>query len=1103
MEVIAKLKKTRSSARGWTTRSSNALEALLAGSSASRIELEDAIEDFDKRLASLDEAQAALELEIDDTKELEFDIDDADKFRRQARIPRVKAAQRLVDMVKAEQPETSRSHSSGNDSGGSLSSKVRLPRLELPKFKGELTEWQSFWDRFMALVDDSSIPVISKFSYLLSLLEGEAKSVIQGLALTTSNYPVACTMLKERFGRPERIIFAHIQALLSANVPLKTQGPKYVSSLWKLQDELLIHIRSLKTLGVSGDQYGVFLTPVILSRLPHDIRMEWSREGSGHESDLNWLLNFLQKEIERRERSETFKDVSTGKVDTRIADSEKRKMSSASALQTSSEVGLGQFRCGFCNKRHKSEKCWDVLKLSSADREERIRGARLCFKCLGKGHVSRGCRHKCTKCNGNHNILCCSKTEANSVKDSDKQLCDPIPTEVVSPPGDDSVSYVNHVGMAHSKPRLSQNLLSQTCSVLQTAKVRVFGETGLSREATVLFDTGSDRSYVSSNFVGRIKPKWVSSEPISYSAFGGGKSNKGKLCNVYDMTLMDCKDVGHSLLAVEVPTICTPLIRPSVPCELLSAFTSVQLADDYKNNRHMTVDILVGLDAYWRFVDPSKFHQVEGLVAQESVFGWLLSGSWTTLFSREIVSTQMLCIENVSDSALRNFWDLESVGIRTDDAVFNRSFPDPVLKKFSETIKFDNGRYEVALPWKSSAAKENIINNERLARKRLEGLNRKFEKDPNLREQYDAVFQGYEQEGIIEEVPSSEIISPYPIYYLPHRPVVRESSSSTKVRPVFDASAVSYNGISLNDCLESGPSLNPNLVEILIRFRRWKVALTADITKAFLQICIRREDQDVHRFLWHCQGSIRTMRFNRVPFGNKSSPFLLNATIKHHLESFPSSKVVEELRDNLYVDDWLSGADSIDEGCAKFTEACNILAQAGMSLSKWKSNSKILTDKFNQNLDHQNEQEAIKVLGMQWFSSLDCFSFDGLDLGSHLELVSTKRAVLSLIARLFDPLGLISPFVMFAKVLFQDVWRLGLDWDEVLPEELQFKFQKWVKGIEILKTWKINRCYSPDLLWKSSSGVELHAFGDACEKGYGACVYLRIPLQDVFLKCLL
>ena len=159
------------------------------------------------------------------------------------------------------------------------------------------------------------------------------------------------------------------------------------------------------------------------------------------------------------------------------------------------------------------------------------------------------------------------------------------------------------------------------------------------------------------------------------------------------------------------------------------------------------------------------------------------------------------------------------------------------------------------------------------------------------------------------------------MFYLPHRPVVKESSSSTKVRPVFDASAEGPKCVSLNDCLEAGPNLIPSLVEILIRFRRWPVAIVADIKKAFLQISVRPQDCDVHRFLWDTDRGLRVMRILRVPFGNCSSPFMLNATIKHHLAQFKQSKVVSELQGYLYVDDWLSGANSELEAKSMMNEA--------------------------------------------------------------------------------------------------------------------------------------------------------------------------------------
>ena len=124
-------------------------------------------------------------------------------------------------------------------------------------------------------------------------------------------------------------------------------------------------------------------------------------------------------------------------------------------------------------------------------------------------------------------------------------------------------------------------------------------------------------------------------------------------------------------------------------------------------------------------------------------------------------------------------------------------------------------------------------------------------------------------------------------------PTVRESSLITKVRPVFDASVKGFNSVSLNDCLETGPNVTPDLPGILLRFGRWKIALSNDVTKAFLQFRVSREDQDAHRFLWDDHSVLRRMKFVRLPFGNKSSPFLLDATIIHHLAQSPHSRVIE------------------------------------------------------------------------------------------------------------------------------------------------------------------------------------------------------------------
>ena len=336
------------------------------------------------------------------------------------------------------------------------------------------------------------------------------------------------------------------------------------------------------------------------------------------------------------------------------------------------------------------------------------------------------------------------------------------------------------------------------------------------------------------------------------------------------------------------------------------------------------------------------------------------------------VAHQLLCFD-VSEATLHRMWDLESLGISSVDPKQS----DPVLDAFNRSVTFENDRYVVSLPWKQSeqgCVGQKLLNNVSLARKRLDSLSKRLSRDPALEQRYHVAVHEMEDSGVIHEVPSEEMVSKNPVFYMPHRPVVRESRVSTKVRPVFDASAAGPNGMSLNDCMETGPCLIPNLVEILIRFRRWPVALSADIQKAFLQIRVRQEDQDVHRFLWNDGDKIRVMRFDRVPFGNKASPFLLNATIKYHLSQFPPSRAVEELDENLYVDDFLSGADSSDEGCCLMKESLSVMKKANMTLTKWSSNNSAVSGMIACEFqDKHLDVDVFKVLGLEWRPIRDMF----------------------------------------------------------------------------------------------------------------------------------
>ena len=215
--------------------------------------------------------------------------------------------------------------------------------------------------------------------------------------------------------------------------------------------------------------------------------------------------------------------------------------------------------------------------------------------------------------------------------------------------------------------------------------------------------------------------------------------------------------------------------------------------------------------------------------------------------------------------------------------------------------------------------------------------------------EYDTVIRDQHERGIIEEIDPAEKTHGVRLHYLPHHPVVRRDKDTTKLRIVYDASAKAREGPSLNSCLYTGPCLLPSIVDTLIRFRYHKIALLADVEKAFLMILVSPCDRDVLRFLWLndiSKNNPRTVtyRFCRVVFGVTSSPLLLNATIEQHLLKYSDEhpELVQKLLNSLYVDDLNSGCTTVEEAFDLFVKSKKIMSQGGFNLRKWCSNSQEL-----------------------------------------------------------------------------------------------------------------------------------------------------------------
>ncbi|XP_035230013.1 uncharacterized protein LOC118201973 [Stegodyphus dumicola] len=295
------------------------------------------------------------------------------------------------------------------------------------------------------------------------------------------------------------------------------------------------------------------------------------------------------------------------------------------------------------------------------------------------------------------------------------------------------------------------------------------------------------------------------------------------------------------------------------------------------------IEILIGADIAGKLMTGGFKLLTSGLAAIETKLGWTLFGKNGM---REISDNSALLVTSMlnKEILISDLWSLDSLGILDPSEKKSKlELQEEARDHFLSTVKVnEEGRFQVSLPWLDNHLP--LKDNYDLAVKRLASTVKRLKAEKlKLYDAYGEVFSEWEQEGIIEEVPKSEI--DVTCHYLPHRHVVKENST-TRIRPVFDASAKQKGSPSLNDCLEKGQNLIELIPSILHRFRMNRIGVSADIRKAFLQISLNPKDKDYLRFLWYrTDGKLKYYRHCRVVFGVTSSPFLLVSVIHHLLES--------------------------------------------------------------------------------------------------------------------------------------------------------------------------------------------------------------------------
>ncbi|GBM25729.1 hypothetical protein AVEN_265228-1 [Araneus ventricosus] len=336
-------------------------------------------------------------------------------------------------------------------------------------------------------------------------------------------------------------------------------------------------------------------------------------------------------------------------------------------------------------------------------------------------------------------------------------------------------------------------------------------------------------------------------------------------------------------------------------------------------------------------------------------------------------------------------------------------------------------------------------NSRDIALNRLASLWTRLSRDQEYLKLYRDFLKEYEDLGHMTEI--RESVEPDVTYYMPHHGIYRPQKSTTKLRTVFNASTLTTSGKSLNSIQYNGGVIQDDLFTLLVRFRKHIFAFTADIRQMYRRINIDESQRKLQRILWKedVNKPIKTYQLNTVTYGTVSAPYLAMRTLKQisidEGKNFPIAASV--LCNDFYMDDVLSGANTLEAAKTLQHQLIDILKTAQMSLHKWCGNTSELIPTTENEYDFSSTDE-IKTLGIAWKARTDCFTFKvKVEQNAH----PTKRSVLSIIARLFDPLGLLGPVITKAKIFMQQLWLLKIDWGERLPEKEACEWQEFVKSL--------------------------------------------------------
>lgn len=444
-----------------------------------------------------------------------------------------------------------------------------------------------------------------------------------------------------------------------------------------------------------------------------------------------------------------------------------------------------------------------------------------------------------------------------------------------------------------------------------------------------------------------------------------------------------------SSITGQLPSYNINIAQLSIPKECFIA--------DPEFHRSSDVDMLLRAEVFYDALLSEKMYLTNGPMLIHTKFGWIVGGSmqhktksssFLSCFTRELKTGEVEIAEK-----LDKFFQADDHDYITTNNTPEEAYCEDVFMK--TTSQDESGKFIVQMPFKFNVHElgTNLANAERTL-KWQESLRRKDEVYNKLYVEY---MEDYIATGHMEEVPpSTDDLA----HYLPHHGVLKMSSTSTKLRPVFNASSKSETGVSLNDVLCVGPTVQPESFDILLRSREKKYILTGDITKMYRQIWIHPSQRKYLRILWrsNLDAPVKHFQLNTVTFGTACAPFLATRALQQlafdNAKDFPKASAA--IQESFYVDDLVLGVDTIDEGMKIRNQIRCILAKSGMLLCKLSANHpSLLEDLPKHDIESTEDEEnrVTKKLGIGYKTTTDDFCYHLKPMKNEVKV--TKATILS------------------------------------------------------------------------------------------------------------